>query len=130
MPEWNPTGESILVRYRNYHGELREFTADAATIRQKHAHISLRVAPTGKRIALARNRIQNLDEVLQKQQENPQPSRRERQVLAFHLKRGSTSPLFEEIRQRFPAWKPPSAGAAPKPSTGPEKPWWKRLMGG
>ncbi len=99
----------ITVRYLNFERQEKTFTADAESAARKRNHISLRVTPTGTRIALSRDRIQNLPEV---EQACPQrvapgqdlPSRRERQVLSYHKNRGTTSPLYEKIRAKYPQW--------------------------
>jgi hypothetical protein len=97
----------LSIRYRNFQGQEKMFTADADSIRRKHNHISARVAPTGRRIALLLDRIQNLAEVDEMlpaidRSGQPRPTGRERQVLAYHKKHGSTSPLYEQIRQKYP----------------------------
>jgi hypothetical protein len=99
----------LQIRYRNFEGQEKTFLADASTAERKKNHILVRVAPTGKAIALARNRIQNLQEL---EAAFPQrvapgqdwPSPRERQVLNYHKKHGSTSPLYEKIRAKYPNW--------------------------
>jgi len=79
------------------------------SLRRKHNHIIARVVPTGEEISLSRERIQNLDEVdyavPQKVERVPQgPTARERQVLAYHKKYKTTSPLYESIRAKYPDW--------------------------
>jgi len=103
------SGPTITIRYRNFRGQALAFTADAASARQKKNHISVKVVPTGQRVSLARARIQNWNEFgdslpqrLAPGQEWPTP--RERQVLAYHKKYGTTSPLYEEIRAKYPDW--------------------------
>ncbi|HEY3929068.1 MAG TPA: hypothetical protein VGL89_11880 [Candidatus Koribacter sp.] len=99
----------IEIRYTNFRGEPRVFTSDAATLVRKKTHITAQVAPSGERIVLARNRIQNLSEL---EGAFPQPvdsgqawpSARERQVLNYHKKYGSTSPLYEKVRAKYPNW--------------------------
>src|SRR5262245_5180923 len=91
----------IEIHYRNFRGEEKTFTVDSETLRRKRNHIIARVAPTGQNISLSRGRIQNLQEV---EQAVPQitesrrsgPTARERQVLGYHKKHKSTSPLYEE----------------------------------
>jgi hypothetical protein len=100
---------SVAIQYRNFRGEGKTFVAEAASARRARNHISVKVAPQGKRIALSRDRILNLNEVeaalpqlLAPGQEKP--TWRERQVLSYHKNRGSTSPLYESIRARYPNW--------------------------
>ncbi len=113
-PEWTSKGSfaigsPVKVRYRNYQGQQKTFTGDAASTRRRGNHISLRVAPKGVRITLSRDRIENLQEVestlpqsVAPGQEGPSP--RERQVLAYHKKRGTRSALYEQIRAKYPNW--------------------------
>lgn len=99
----------IEIHYRNFRGEEKTFTADTETLRRRQNHIIAQVTPTGERISLSRDRIQNLGEVEKavpqiapSQQEGP--TARERQVLGYHKKHKSTSPLYEEIRAKYPDW--------------------------
>lgn len=99
----------IEIQYRNFRGEDKTFTAESDTLRRRRNHIIAQVTPTGERISLSRDRIQNLDEV---EKAVPQidpsqpsgPTARERQVLGYHKKHKSTSPLYEEIRAKYPDW--------------------------
>jgi hypothetical protein len=99
----------LAIRYRNFQGEEKTFTADKYSLRRKRNHIIALVAPTGERIALSRERIQNLAEVEQAlpqavEPPKPRPTARERQVLGFHKKYKTTSPLYEKIRAKYPDW--------------------------
>ena len=99
----------IAIRYRNFRGEEKTFTADKDTLRRKRNHIVAQVAPTGDRISLSRDRIQNLEEVEQalpdvSESQPNGPTARERQVLGYHKKHKSTSALYEEIRAKYPDW--------------------------
>ena len=83
--------------------------ADSESLRRKRNHIVARVAPTGESISLSRDRIQNLanveDALSQRVEETPHgPTARERQVLAYHKKYKTTSPLYERIRAKYPDW--------------------------
>jgi len=99
----------ITIRYRNFQNQDKEFTADAdATVRKKN-HLVATVAPKGIKIALSRDRIQNLSEVenaMPRKVESgqPWPSPREAQVLGYHKKHGTTSPLYQKIRAKYPNW--------------------------
>jgi hypothetical protein len=101
---------ALAIRYLNFQGQEKTFTADKESLVRRRNHIVARVAPTGETIALSRDRIQNLSEV---EQALPQrivtagpsrPTARERQVLSFHKKYKSTSPLYEKIRAKYPDW--------------------------
>jgi hypothetical protein len=101
--------QPITVRYRNFAGQDREFVAELESVVRKKNHLAGRVAPTGRRIALSRERIQNLQEVeAQLPQkvapDQPWPTRVERQVLGYHKKHRSTSPLYEKVRAKYPNW--------------------------
>jgi len=69
----------------------------------------MRVAPTGIRITFSRDRIRNLREVesafpqrVAEGQDWPTP--RERQVMTYHKRRNTSSPLYERIRSKYPQW--------------------------
>src|SRR5262249_27646332 len=74
----------LTIHYRNFRGQEKSFTADEESIARKHNHIVARVVPTGEKIALSRDRIQNLAEVDQavarrRKPQTPGPTARERQ---------------------------------------------------
>jgi hypothetical protein len=99
----------LTIRYRNFQGQEKTFIADADATVRKSNHLVARVAPTGRRIVLSRERIQNLSEVeglLPQRVEAGQswPTPRERQVLSYHKKYGTSSPLYEKIRAKYPNW--------------------------
>jgi hypothetical protein len=101
---------ALHIRYRNFQGQEKTFTADKESLHRTRNHIIARVAPTGENVSLSRDRIQNLSEVEQAvpqvsdAQRRSGPTARERQVLAFHKKHKSTSPLYERIRAKYPDW--------------------------
>jgi hypothetical protein len=99
--------QPLSIRYRNFQGQDKSFTADAGSLQRKRNHIVVRVVPTGEKIALSRDRIRNLAEVegampQQGEAAQPRPTAREWRVLAFHRKHKSTSPLYEQIRAKYP----------------------------
>jgi hypothetical protein len=101
--------DPLTIQYQNFAGQQRSFIADRESVVRKGNHLIGRVAPTGAKIALSRDRIQNLSEVegrlpqrVAPGQEWPSP--RERQVLSYHKKHGSSSPLYEKIRAKYPNW--------------------------
>ena len=107
--EYVPT-DSLDIRYRNFQGQEKTFKGDREGIVRRRNHIIVRVAPTGETITLSRDRIQNLSEVeeaLPKPAEAQGPTARERQVLSFHMRYKSTSPLYEKICAKYPDWVPP-----------------------
>jgi hypothetical protein len=103
--------QPITIQYVNFQGQQKNFVADTSTLKRSREHILAKVAPKGQQIALARRRIQNLHEV---EQALPQghrgeagesyPNGRERQVLGYHRKNRTTSPLYEKIRAKYPHW--------------------------
>jgi hypothetical protein len=101
----------LEIRYRNFQSQEKTFTAETESLRRKGNHIIAQVAPTGEKISLSRDRIQNLvevEEALAKSVESPLqgPTGRERQVLGYHRKHKTTSPLHEKIRAKYPDWSP------------------------
>jgi hypothetical protein len=101
----------LTIRYRNFQDQAKTFTAETESLRRKGNHIIAQVAPTGEKISLSRDRIQNLGEVeeaLPQSVQAPQhgPTGRERQVLGYHRKHKTTSPLYEKIRAKYPDWSP------------------------
>jgi len=128
MPVEVPAG-SIAIQYRDFRGRDRTFVAEADSARRIRNHLSVKVSSdrwhtvairnpqTGepmkgskeRRIVLSRDRIKNLAEV---ESAIPQrvapgqawPSPRERQVMGYHTKNHSTSPLYESVRAKYPNW--------------------------
>jgi len=99
----------VIIRYRNFAGQDRTFVAEMDSLVRKGNHLVGRVEPNGEKIALARDRIQNLEEVEAGPTQRvapgqPLPTPRERQVLGYHKKHGTSSPLFEKIRAKYPNW--------------------------
>lgn len=99
----------VSIRYINYVGQSRDFSAESGSIVRKNNHLVARVAPTGKKIALSRDRIQNLAEVesampAQVAPGQAWPTPRERQILSYHKKHGTSSPRYEQIRAKYPKW--------------------------
>ena len=63
-PPFDASGDRHLeVRFRNFRKEEKVFTADRTGARWRRNHLLVRVAPKGIRIALNRDRIENLPEV-------------------------------------------------------------------
>lgn len=103
-----PAG-SVTIQYRNFQGQNKTFYADARSLHREKNHIKATVAPKSQQISLSRDRIQNLQEVegqMPQRVESGQdwPSARERQVLNYHKKYKTTSPLYEKIRAKYPNW--------------------------
>ena len=100
---FDPDNYAISVEYENFRGEQKTFLGDWRSLRTRRHHISLSVAPTGQRIALSQDRIQNLAEVTTAVARLP--TGQQRRVMAFHKNRGTTSPLYESLLDRFPEWR-------------------------
>jgi hypothetical protein len=104
-----PAG-SVTIQYRNFQGQDKTFYAERSSLHRNKNHIMAKVAPRGVPISLSRDRIQNLREVesqmpLQRVEPGQDwPSKRERQVLGYHSKNHTTSPLYEKIRAKYPKW--------------------------
>jgi hypothetical protein len=99
----------VSIRYANFAGQSRDFSAERDSLVRKKNHIVAEVAPTGRKITLSRDRIQNLSEVegyMPKRVERGQnwPTPRERQILGYHKKNGTTSPRYEQVRAKYPNW--------------------------
>jgi hypothetical protein len=101
--------QPVLIRYVNFVGQNRDFMAERDSLARKKNHIVAEVGPTGRKITLSRDRIQNLNEVeafLPKRVDPGAswPSGRERQILNYHANRGTTSPRYEQLRAKYPNW--------------------------
>ncbi len=100
----------MKIGYVNFRGEERRFDAERSSVRQKGEHVTARVAPTGKVIALSKKWIRNMAELqglvsqaaesdaLLKSLRPPV----ERQILGYHRKRKSTSPRYEALLKKYP----------------------------
>lgn len=103
-----PAG-SVTIQYRNFQGQDKTFYAERNSLHRNKNHIVSKVAPKGQQITLSRDRIQNLQEVERQMPQRVEPgqewpNKRERQVLNYHKKYKSTSPLYEKIRAKYPNW--------------------------
>ena len=99
----------VSIRYVNYVGQNRDFSAEQDSLIRRHNHIVARVAPTGKKITLSRDRIQNLSEVEAQLPSKVEPGQtwprgRDLQILNYHKKHGTTSPRYEQLRAKYPNW--------------------------
>lgn len=98
---FNPGANAIAIRYTNAEGMEKIFTGDKTTLRSAHAHISVCLAPTGKRCSFSRDRIRNLAEIEPLIPRLEEMSGVERQVLAYHQAHGTTSPRYEAIKRKM-----------------------------
>ena len=102
----SPEDYSLRIRYKNFRGDEIIYSADPSSGYRKSEHLVIRVFPTGQHITFRLSSIQNRNEVESQLPAGPQPSPQERKVLNFHLRRHSTSRLFEEIREKYPDYQP------------------------
>ena len=100
QPDAGAVAGSIQIGYTNYLGQQKVFVADPKSLRVKGAHISVCVQPTGIRIALKSKRIADrgaIGAIVASL-----PSSDEARVLRYHQRRGTTSPLYEQLRRVYP----------------------------
>lgn len=106
---FTPGASAIRIRYENFRGDQLNYLADTEDAYRTGEFVVMRVAPTGRRIAFRLSSIQNRSEVesnLASQVKENAPNVQERRILNFHLRRGSTSRLFVEVRQKYPDYRP------------------------
>jgi hypothetical protein len=99
----------LSIRYRNFAGQERTFIIERESVVRKNNHLVGRVVPTGHKITLSRDRIQNLSEVEEALPQRVSPGQtwptpRERQILGYHKKHGTSSARYEQIRAKYPKW--------------------------
>ncbi|MEK7858389.1 MAG: hypothetical protein AAB320_04525 [Elusimicrobiota bacterium] len=107
--DFQPGTGGVTIKYVNRDGEEKAFDAERSSLKQKGEHITARVAPTGKRIALATKWIRNLSDVqglLARSAKTEDAlgalTSVERQLLGYHRKRKSTSPRYEALLKKYP----------------------------
>jgi len=106
---FSPGAGAIRIRYENFRGDQLNYLADSEDAYRTGEFVVMRVAPTGRRIAFRLSSIQNRSEVesrLAAQDVKAAPNVQERRILNFHLRRGSTSKLFAEVREKYPQYRP------------------------
>ena len=59
MATFDPGTRAIQVQYLNHRGEIKTYTGDRSTLKAKGGHVTLRLAPTGKRVSFSKDCIQN-----------------------------------------------------------------------
>jgi len=97
----SPEDYSLRIRYKNFRGKEMTYSADPYSGYIKNEHLVIRVAPTGRRIAFRFSRIQNRSDVESQLPKGPLPSPQERKILNYHLRNGTTSRLFKQIREKY-----------------------------
>lgn len=106
---FSPGSGAIRIRYENFRGDQLNYLADTEDAYRAGEFVVMRVAPTGRWIAFRLSSIQNRSEVearMAAQGKKNMPSVQERRILNFHLRRGSTSRLFVEVREKYPQYRP------------------------
>ena len=98
---FDPGENRLEVRYRIFSVWRETYAGDRRTLWRTNDHFSLLLVPTGRRVSFARDRIRNLGEVEQWLVAITR-RRAERHVLNYHRKKGTTSPLFQKLRQKYP----------------------------
>ncbi|MFC1746085.1 hypothetical protein ACFL35_18985 [Candidatus Riflebacteria bacterium] len=101
---YDPGEYRLEIKYKNFQEEKKTFIGDRRTVRDLGNFISICIVPTGYRCTFKKARISNSFDIKSVLQNYPTPKGRDKQVLSYHLKRGTTSPLFEKIRRQFPDW--------------------------
>jgi len=98
--------QPVEIQYVNVHGQERTFTVDGRSLRVRGHHLSACVAPTGQRIALALDRIANLEAiqavVAARQADLGAASSHEAYVIRYHRRHGTTSALYMSLRAKYP----------------------------
>ena len=103
--KFDPGENRVEVLYRNAKGEDRSYDGDVRSLREKGAHITMRMVPTGQRVAFETKRVKNLEDLKSHPASgfgDPKPTAAESRVLRFHMRKGSTSALYESLRQKYP----------------------------
>jgi len=106
---FSPGSGAIRIQYENFRGDHLTYLGDPEGAYRAGDHLVIRVAPTGRHISFRMSYILNRKEVeesLAAGSETSTPDANERRILNFHLRRGTTSPRFAEIRQRYPDYQP------------------------
>lgn len=98
----DPNDYTLRIRYQNFRGDEIYYAAHPGTAYRNGEFVVARLAPTGRRATFKMERIVNRSDVESALGHNPQPAPDERRVLHYHLRRGTTSKLFEELRRKYP----------------------------
>jgi hypothetical protein len=97
---------SMRICYKNFRGDENIYCANPSSGRIENKHLVIRVAPTGRRITFRLSAMQNRGDVESHLPKRPLPNRRERQILNYHLRNGTTSRLFKQIREKYLDYQP------------------------
>ncbi|HTQ60961.1 MAG TPA: hypothetical protein VMI32_12090 [Candidatus Solibacter sp.] len=97
-----PNDYTLQIRYHNFQGNEIIYSADPRTAYRQNQFVVVRLAPTGKRVSFRLDRIQNRSDVESVLSDSPQPDGKERRILHYHSRRGTSSPAFEKLREKYP----------------------------
>ncbi|HXX46076.1 MAG TPA: hypothetical protein VEJ38_15205 [Candidatus Acidoferrales bacterium] len=101
---FDPGSNRIEIRYRNFRGDEQTYVGDRRTLRRRGQHVSICLAPAGRRATFALKWVISPSglEGMASASEADGPNAKERRVLAYHEKRGTTSTLYEALRKKYP----------------------------
>ncbi len=102
----SPEDYPLRIRYKNFRGDEMIYSANPSSGYIKNEHLVICVAPTGRRITFRRSAIQNRSDVESQLPKGPLPNPHERKILNFHLRKGTTSRLFKQIREKYLDYQP------------------------
>jgi len=92
----------FTLQYENFRGDQLTYLADVAGAYRTGDHLVIRVAPTGRRVAFLFSAIKNRPDLEGHLSQGEVPVAQERRILNFHLRRGTTSAIFLELRKKYP----------------------------
>jgi len=92
----------LTLEYENFRGDQLTYLADVAGAYRTGDYLVIRVAPTGRRIAFRFSGIKDRAELEARISQSEVPVAQERRILNFHLRRGTSSDLFLELRKKYP----------------------------
>ena len=93
--------QKMEIQYTNFRGEQQTYPAQLDSLRAMGLHVSLRVASEQERLSLQKARITNAAQL------PAIPTIHELRQITPHLRRGTTRPVYEALRQQFPTFAPP-----------------------
>ena len=98
--------DPITIQYENFRGDELRYQADVTGAYRTGDHVVIRVSPTGRRVAFLVSSIKNRSELEGRLSQEEVPAPQERRILNFHLRRGTSSPIFSELRKKYPWYQP------------------------
>ena len=104
---YDPGADAIELSYVNFFGDKKSFKGNKKTLRVRGKHVSVCLAPTGRRVALDRSRIQNAADVDAALKElGPEPSPKEARLLREYMGEDAEIAQYLELRKKYPGWAP------------------------